>query len=110
MARTIKLHELCHVLRSKNASPFLTTIDLFFDDPEKYRVVRESAVLSREKIAEVYKIPVEYVLTINSSDEALGIKITIVKPGAVASGDPGTADIFGAQQYVPLRDVEIPMW
>jgi len=41
-------------------------------------------------------------------DEARGIKITVPKPGGVASGDPDCRDIYGAQYYIPLLDVEIP--
>lgn len=41
-------------------------------------------------------------------DLAMGIKVTIMKPGGVASGDLECADTFGASQHVPLKSVEIP--
>jgi len=39
-------------------------------------------------------------------DPALAIKFTIKR--LVSSGSPGDADIFGAQQYGPLLDIEVP--
>ena len=41
-------------------------------------------------------------------DEARGIKITLPKSEGVAIGDPDCRDIYGAQYYIPLLDVEIP--
>jgi hypothetical protein len=38
---------------------------------------------------------------------AFAIKFTIYR--ARPSGSPGDPDIFGAQQYAPLMDVEIPL-
>lgn len=107
MVKTVRLADLCRVFRSKNASPFLTTIDLFFDSLEKYRLVRDSGVLDPTVIAGIYRIPREHVVGIHSHDEALGIKVTLVKPGGIASGDPANADVFGAQQYVPLLDLPV---
>lgn len=109
MAGTVKLTELARVIRSKNAGPFYSTIDLFFDDQERYRLVRDSGVLTKERMAALWKIPVADVVGIMSMDAARGIKITIVKPGHVASGDLDSADVFGCQQYVPILDLEIPV-
>jgi hypothetical protein len=38
----MKLKDLATVIRSKNASPFVLTIDIFFDDDEKYNLVKKS--------------------------------------------------------------------
>lgn len=109
MARTVNIRELAKVIRSKNAGPFLTTIDLFFDSDEKYRLVRDSGLLTRERVAQLYRIPVEDVVGVFHYDAARGIKVTTVKPGRVASGDPESADVFGAQQYTPLLALEVPL-
>jgi hypothetical protein len=104
----MKLHELATVLRSKSAGPFMNTIDIFLKTDEAYRRVRDSGILSREFVARLYHISPEEVIGIFFVDEARGIKITVPKPYGVASGDPDCRDIYGAQYYIPLLDVEIP--
>ena len=104
----MKLHELAAVLRSKNAGPFRTTFDLFFNDDETYQRVRDSGVLTRELIAELYNITPQDVCGIFFVDTARGIKITIPKPIDMASGAPRCRDLFGAQQHIPLRNIEVP--
>jgi hypothetical protein len=39
-------------------------------------------------------------------DPAFAIKFTIYR--SEPSGSPGDGDIFGAQQYAPLLDIEVP--
>ena len=104
----MKLHELAKVLRSKNAGPFKSTFDLFFDSDEPYRRVRDSGILTKEFIAKLYNISPKDVEGIFFVDGARGIKITIPKPPGEASGDPHCRDTYGAQQYMPLLDIEIP--
>ena len=38
----MRLYELAKVLRSKNSGPYEITLDILFDDPEKYRRVVDS--------------------------------------------------------------------
>lgn len=109
MARKVKLSGLAKVFRSKNAGPFLTTIDIFSEKDEHYRAIKESGVLTKPEISKVFKIPEEDVLGIYFYDEVRGIKITIVKPGHVASGDINCTDTLGMQQYIPLKDLSITM-
>ena len=104
----MKLHQLATVLRSKSAGPFRNTIDIFFNEDGPYRRVRDSGALTRELVAGLYKITPEEVMGIFFVDAARGIKITVPKPRNVASGDPECRDIYGAQYYIPLMDVEIP--
>jgi len=40
-------------------------------------------------------------------DPACAIKFTVYRERP--SGSPGETDIFGAQQYAPLLDIEIPV-
>jgi hypothetical protein len=104
----MKLSELAKVLRSKNAGPFLTTLDILFDTDAAYLKVRDSGILTKEYIARLYGISPKEVLGIYSVDAARGIKITIPKPVGMACGDPECRDLFGAQQHIPLLDIEIP--
>ena len=41
----MRLYELAKVLRSKNSGPYEITLDILFDDPEKYRRVVDSLSL-----------------------------------------------------------------
>ncbi len=104
----MKLQELATVLRSKSAGPFKNTIDIFFDEDGPYKRVKASGALTKESVAKLYDITPDEVLGIYFVDAAKGIKITLPKPLNVASGDPECRDIYGAQYYIPLLDVDIP--
>lgn len=104
----MKIYELAKVLRGKNAGPFRTTFDILFDTDEPYQRVKNSGVLTKELIAELYSIRPEDVYGIFFVDAARGIKITIPKPIDMASGAPRCRDLFGAQQHIPLLSIEVP--
>jgi len=104
----MKIYELAKVLRSKNAGPFRTTFDILFDNDEAYQRVKTSGVLTRWYIAELYGMKPEDVYGIFFVDTARGIKITIPKPMDMASGAPRCRDLFGAQQHMPLMEIEVP--
>ncbi|NLJ80466.1 MAG: DUF4387 domain-containing protein [Firmicutes bacterium] len=89
------------VVRSKNAGPFELTFDLMFPEKETYDQVRKS--ITKKKIANLYRIEEEQVLSIIHFAPALAVKITIVRPRA--SGDLGETDVYGAQQHAPLFDL-----
>jgi hypothetical protein len=105
-----KLSELATLVRSKNAEPFTTTIDLYFPDADSYGTVRDSGSLTVEKVAERYKIPVEAVYGVYFVDAINAIKVTLFKydRGKVLGlGDPELSEMLGAQTYVPLLDLDI---
>ena len=104
----MRLCEMTRVLRSKSAGPYKITLDLFFETESEYRRVKDSGKLNRDLLAQLYRITPEEVEGIYFVDMARGIKITIPKPPHEATGDPRCRDIYGAQQYVPLLDVDIP--
>jgi hypothetical protein len=54
-----KLGELARLIRSKNAGPFVLTIDVMFDKEEDFERVRRSGVLTADTIAKIYRLPVE---------------------------------------------------
>ena len=100
-----KLWEVTKLVRSKNAGPFVLTFDIMFDDPEAYYLVRDSGVINKELVANLYGQRAEDVLFFNC-DNALAIKFSIPRP--VFSGDLEDSDVFGGQQYAPLLDIEVP--
>lgn len=101
----MKLKDLAVIIRSKNASPFITTLDVFFEDPKKYERVKSSGVLTRANIARAYHIPEERVLGIWFVDLCQGIKISYLKPRA--ADDINGTDVYGAQQSAPLVELQV---
>jgi hypothetical protein len=101
-----RLAELANEISSKNAGNYFLTFDVVFDDGEAYERVKSSGVLNRERIAQLYRMPLEDVLHVVEFDQGLSFKIAVRR--LHASGDVGETDVFGAQQYAPLLDVEVP--
>jgi hypothetical protein len=101
-----KLSEIAKTIRSKNAGVDKITFDIIFSDRASYDLVRESGVLSREAVCRMLGIADERITDHVAFDPALAIKFTIARTRP--SGSPGDADVFGAQQYGPLLDIEVP--
>lgn len=100
------LSALAKTIRSKNAGVDKITFDVIFKDRDSYDRVRKSGALTRETIAELYKIPDSRISDFVEFDPALAIKFTIYRDRP--SGSAGDGDIFGSQQYAPLLDLGIP--
>ncbi|MDE7339604.1 MAG: DUF4387 domain-containing protein [Lachnospiraceae bacterium] len=100
-----KLYELATVIRSKNSGPFQITLDVLFDDVEIYRKIKESGIISKERIAALYKMEESRIQQIVFFDTALGFKITYDR--SISSGTCGERDVYGAQQHAPLAEMKI---
>lgn len=100
-----RLYEYAKVLRSKNAGPFEITLDILFDDKDKYYYVKEQQVLTPAIIARLYQIDETDIHHFVYFDQALGIKITMARD--VSSGSAGERDVYGAQQHAPLMNLEV---
>ncbi len=105
--KTVKLVDLAKTIRSKNAGTDRITFDIIFREKETYEMVKNSKVLNKEYIANLFGIPMERIADFVEFDPGLAIKFTInrLRP----SGSFGEGDVFGCQQYPPLYDVEIPV-
>jgi len=101
-----RLAELANEISSKNAGNFFLTFDVVFDDPEAYRRVKQAKVLTPERVASIFRMPLEDVLHVVEFDQGHAFKIAVRR--ARPSGSIGETDVFGAQQYAPLLDVEVP--
>ena len=101
-----KLSELAKTIRSKNAGVDKITFDIIFRDRENYERVKRARVLTRETMAALYGIPLVRISDFVEYDPGYAIKITIYR--LTPSGSAGDGDIFGAQQYAPLLDLEVP--
>lgn len=96
--------QAARVIRSKNAGPFELTIDIIFKNRKYFDFFRRRRVISRDKMAALYKVPRKDILGIIYFEPANAVKITLRRP--VPSGAPGDSDIYGAQQHAPLLKLE----
>ena len=104
--KTRKLSELAKTVRSKNAGVDLITFDIIFSDRTTYERVKRARVITPESMCALYRIPLERIADFVEFDPGNAIKFTIYRQRP--SGSPGDPDIFGAQQYAPLLDIEVP--
>jgi hypothetical protein len=103
---TTKLNDLAKTIRSKNAGVDKITFDVIFRDRANYERVKRARVLTRESMAKLYRIAPERISDFVEYDPGYAIKFTIYR--LTPSGSAGDGDIFGAQQYAPLLDLEVP--
>jgi hypothetical protein len=99
------LGKLARLIRSKNAGPFVLTFDIMFDEEADYVRVRDSGVVTRERIAQIYGLATADVQFFQC-DHARALKASIPRP--TTQGDVSDSDGHGGQQYAPLLDLEIP--
>jgi hypothetical protein len=90
------------LIRSKDAGPFMLTIDLFCHDAAAYQRVLDSGVVTPSTFADLYgvdpaSVEVHLVDTINA------IKVSF--PRRVPSGELADNDITGGQEYGPLVEL-----
>jgi len=102
-----KLAALAKTIRSKNAGVNLITFDIIFAERSTYERVKSAGVLTRATVAKLYGIAPERISDFVEFDPANAIKFTIYR--LRPSGSPGDPDIFGAQQYAPLLDIDVPV-
>jgi hypothetical protein len=100
------LKDLAKTIRSKNAGVNKITFDIIFRERAAYDRVKNSGALTRETMARLYRIPLERISDFVEYEPAYAIKFTIYR--LRPSGSAGDGDIFGAQQYAPLLDLQIP--
>lgn len=104
MKLKMKLIDAACVIRSKNSGPYEITFDIIFKDWDLFGKVCASKVINEALIAKLYGIPVEKVINIVEFKPAKAIKATIERP--ICSGELGETDVYGAQQHIPLLNVE----
>ncbi|HXA94498.1 MAG TPA: DUF4387 domain-containing protein [Candidatus Dormibacteraeota bacterium] len=92
--------EIATFVTSKNAGPFLLTLDIVFPDEPTYRRFVAGRSLDRATVAGLYGVEPEDVLDIIEFEPAFAVKITLRRPWP--SGAVGESDVYGAQQHVPL--------
>ena len=103
---TLRLIDIAKTIRSKNAGVDKITFDVIFLSQEAYEHVRDSGVLTRQTVAALYGLSENRITDFVNFDPARAIKFSILRDRP--SGSAGDPDIFGAQQYAPLMDIEVP--
>ena len=88
------------VVRSKNSGPYELTLDILFKDRAHFELFRRRNIVTKRKIAALYRRPVADILKIVYFEPSNALKITMRRP--IPSGDAGETDIYGAQQHAPL--------
>lgn len=97
-----RVYELARVFRSKNAGPFLLTIDIMFSNRADYEEVVASSAIEATTVAELYGVA-ERDVQIFHFPKAYAIKVVL--PRRVSSGACGDRDVYGAQQHGPLTQL-----
>jgi len=105
--KTKTLNELAKTIRSKNAGTDKITFDIIFREKENYDLVKNSGVINKTLIGQIYGLEEKDICDFVEFDPAYAIKFTIHRKKP--SGSAGEHDIFGCQQYPPLLDIEIPV-
>ena len=98
------LSEYAHTLRSKNAGAFVLTVDIMLKTKAAYERVIQSYKMSPENIGALYKIDPKHVMVIGYP-QVNAIKVSM--PRLFGSGDIQDSDVYGAQQHVPLMQLEL---
>jgi len=103
--KTQKLSALAKTIRM-NAGVNLITFDIIFAERATYDRVKRARVLTRDTVCKLYGIPDNRISDFVEFDPGNAIKFTLYR--LRPSGSPGDPDIFGAQQYAPLLEIEVP--
>ena len=98
----MKLKELVKKIRSKNAGPFLLTIDIFCSNKKNFQMVVEN--VTKIEISTLYKIPKEQI-NIFPIENLNIVKITIPRPNT--QGSSKDRDLHGASFGIILEELKI---
>jgi hypothetical protein len=90
------------LIRSKDAGPFMLTLDLFFTDVHSRRAFLDAGIFTTERIGGLYGVDPGHVQIYDLAD-IRALKISFPRP--VPSGDFGDTDITGGQQYAIVVDM-----
>lgn len=96
------LAETAQYVRSKNAGPFVLTIDIFCDSEDAYNAVKNSKNLTEKTLEDIYHVSGVEKFTL---DDLKVVKFSMPRP--FPQGSPHDADMHGGQQYVRLLDIAL---
>jgi hypothetical protein len=100
------IKDFASVCRSKNAGPFMVTLDIVFASQQVFDLVAGTGVLNAALFARLYHVREDQV-QFTPYRAAKAFKATL--PRVISSGDIGDTDVYGAQQHAPMLDIDIPI-
>jgi hypothetical protein len=103
----VPITSLATLVRSKNAGPFVISLDFVFGDRETFDRVRDSGAVSRESIATLYGLSPDRVSDVIEYPAANALKVNIARD--VAAGGFGERDLYGSQQGALLDRLIVPI-
>ncbi|CAG9947588.1 unnamed protein product [Clonostachys rosea f. rosea IK726] len=105
------LGDVAKVIRSKNSGPYEITVDVMFDNKDVYNLVKDSNLLNKAVIAEIFRLDQTEVFWAGFFDVAMAFKATMPRK---RRGEPSCSggymedDVHGSQQYIPLVRLPLP--
>lgn len=101
-----KLYELAQLIRSKNAGPFMLTIDVIFPDEQTYTAVLGSGALEIGNVAPALGVAPE---ALKRYDLPLARAVKFSTPRVVPCGDFLDEDLYGCQHHRNLVNLNVPI-
>ncbi|MEU0493744.1 DUF4387 domain-containing protein [Nocardiopsis sp. NPDC006139] len=98
----VTLADLALEVRSKNAGPFWTTLELFMRDERGYAAAADADFLNEDVVSRLYGAPAEQV-RIFRIPELKVVKISF--PRQVPQGGFRDRDVHSGQHHVPLASL-----
>ena len=100
-----RLRDLAAFIRSKNAGPFMLTIDIFFSGAAQCGRVLDANLLTPDSVARIYHVDASTVKVLHVP-QANALKVSLPRP--YPAGEIGERDVAGGQQFAPLLNLLIP--
>lgn len=104
------LSDIAKVVRSKNAGPYEITLDVIFESPAVYELVKSCGLLSADLIAKLYNISSEDIIWCGYYDVALAFKATIPRKRNgifTSAGGFMENDVHGSQHHTELLMLDL---
>ena len=102
----VPVTSLVKLARSKNAGPFVISIDLVFPDRATYESIRDSGAISRETIALVFGVAPARVSEVIEYAAANALKVNLYRERP--AGSFGETDLYGSQHGALLDHLLVP--
>lgn len=100
----MELYKFAKLIRSKNAGPYMLSIDILFESKDYLEYVIASDILTSSLISELYSVP-EVDIQLFVCWEANALKFSF--PRHYIAGNFEDDDVFGGQFHAPLVNIDI---
>lgn len=97
------LLELCSLIRSKNAGPFVLTFDFMARDEATYSELVDHPLLSPATFSDAYGVAVEEV-RVQAHPLAMAVKVSIPRPAIQGSAED--RDSYGGQYAAAILELD----